>query len=134
MGSPDAFHTYIAVSLETHYVDGVSITYGSPGNRTHVYTYAAGVEEYGGPSSCPCAVRGVSPPDFVGSDYYCESGNPTTTWNNATTFYNADVLWDGLLCRHEEVTCCDPPISGGSRGGGSKGSKDPPPLGPTSYE
>ena len=72
-----------------------------------MYTYAAGLEEYYTPYSCPCA-GGASPPHFVGSDYYCESGNPTPTWNG-TTFYNSDVLWDGLLCLHDEVTCCNPP-------------------------
>ena len=58
--------------------------------------------------SCPCAA-GPVPRAFVGSDYYCESGNNKTTFDG-TTFYNADVLWDGQLCRHDEVTCCDPPI------------------------
>ena len=101
VGSPDAFYSGFA-NLETHYVDGVSITYGSPGNRTHVYTYAAGLEEYTTTPSCPCAA-GISPPAFEGSDYYCESGNPNSTWDG-TTFYNADVLWDGVLCRHDEVT------------------------------
>ena len=92
---------------KTYYVDGVSITYGSPGNRHHVYTYAAGVTELSVSSSaCPCA-GGTSTPSFVGSDYYCESGNPNPTWYD-TTFYNYDVLWDGHLCRNAEATCCDP--------------------------
>ena len=104
VGSPDAFNSYSGYrwNLEKYYVDGVSITYGSPGNRHHVYTYAAGFEEFNSPYSCPCA-GGTSPPDFVGSDYYCESGNPQGT------FYYTDVLWDGQLCRNDEVTCCDPP-------------------------
>ena len=107
--TPDAFRSFAGLgwNLETYYVDGVSITYGSPGNRNHVYTYAAGLTEFNIISSaCPCA-GGTSPPSFVGSDYYCESGNPHPIWNNG--FYYSDVLWDGQLCRNEEVTCCYPP-------------------------
>ena len=110
VGSPDAFSSVhgLGWKLESYYVDGVSITYGSPGNRHHVYTYAAGWNEYRtGISPCPCAA-GTPPPNFIGSDYYCESGNPGTT-TDVSTFYYADVMWDGQLCRHDEVTCCDPP-------------------------
>ena len=109
VGSPDAFLSYVGYgwNIETYYVDGVSITYGSPGSRHHVYTYATGVSEFNSLASCPCA-GGTSPPVFVGSDYYCESGNPSMT-GDPKTFYYADVLWDRLLCRNNEVTCCDPP-------------------------
>ena len=109
VGSPDGFRTFTGYqsNIEMFYVDGVSITYGSPGNRQHVYTYAAGNREYYFPSSCPCA-QGTSPPDFIGSDYYCESGNNETT-DYYTVFYYADVLWDRQLCNHDEVTCCNPP-------------------------
>ena len=108
VGTPDGFYSYAGYgwNLETYYVDGVSITYGSPGNRQHVYTYAAGDREYDDPASCPCAA-GRYPPAFVGSDYYCESGNNETT-DYFTMFYYADVLWDRQLCRHDEVTCCNP--------------------------
>ena len=46
-----------------------------------------------------------------GSDYYCESGYPYPNVSSAmyTTFFGSDVLWDGHLCRHDEVTCCNPP-------------------------
>ena len=50
MGSPDGFASLGSIAprlqgIEAAYVDGVSITYGSPGNRHHVYTYAAGISE-----------------------------------------------------------------------------------------
>ena len=104
VGTPDAFFSQYEVGwdIERYYVDGVSITYGSPGNRHHVYTYAAGAS-----NMCPCA-GGASPPAFVGSDYYCESGNPISSWS-LTEFYYADVLWDGQQCDGLEVTCCNPP-------------------------
>ena len=112
MGTPDAFFSWIGLqrNLEWWYVDGVSITYGSPGYRHHVYTYTAGNMEFNSSISCPCAA-GLSPPSFVGSDYYCESGYPLpyNTASQHSTFFASDVLWDGQLCRHDEVTCCYPP-------------------------
>ena len=38
IGSPDGFYFFINRSIETYYVDGVTVTYGSPGSRRHVYT------------------------------------------------------------------------------------------------
>ena len=77
-GSPDAFERWVHCStpctIDNPYVDGVSITHGaSP--RKHIWTYSAGVyENETSPASCPCTGSGTSPPPFVGSDYYCESG------------------------------------------------------------
>ena len=111
VGSTDAFYSYAGLgwNLENYYVDGISITYGSPGNRHHVYTYAAGDTELNAIAACPCA-GGRSPPSSLGlgSDYYCESGNPLQYVQDVTTVYYADVLWDGQLCRNAEATCCDP--------------------------
>ena len=99
-GSPDGFLTG---NINQRYVDGVSITRGSP--RDHVWTYAAGVTEsvrvnlY---SNCPCSGSpGRGAPSFVGNNYYCESGNPSSTWSNQ--LYTGDKLWDGLQC---EGSCC----------------------------
>ena len=110
VGEPDGFASYAGLgsSLETYYVDGVSITYGSLGNRHHVYTYAAGLSEISiNLGVCPCA-GGTSPPPFIGSKYYCESGNPLSTFNK-TAFYYSDLIWDGQLCRNGEVACCEQP-------------------------
>ena len=77
--STDAFKRVVndATDINSHYVDGVSITYGSP--RRHIWTYASGLSDdynYGnGVYNCPCAkYPGDAPPAFVGVDYYCESG------------------------------------------------------------
>eukprot|EP00731_Ephydatia_muelleri_P003763 Em0001g3763a len=99
-GPPDAFHVS-SFRVEDSYVDGVSITYGSPEKRQHVYTYAAGVSEKQDWDACPCAGGGVSAPSFVGSDYYCESGNPNAIFS--TVWYSSDVLWDGQQCGGNEV-------------------------------
>ena len=94
------------------YVDGVSITHGdSP--RKHIWAYAAGIYENGTGevnrvSTCLCTGSGESPPSFVGSDYYCESGlNRSPWWPSA--LHSNDPLWDGRDCNGLEGTCCDPP-------------------------
>ena len=106
VGSPDAFNTG-GSTLEANYVDGISITYGAPGNRQHIFTYAAAVfETVAVDSDCPCA-GGKAAPSFIGSNYYCESGNPGSNWSNV--LYSADILWDGQECNGLEATCCSPP-------------------------
>ena len=52
-GSPDSFQP--PDDINSYYVDGMSITYGSP--RKHIWTYAVGIsDDYNYPSyNCPCA-------------------------------------------------------------------------------
>ena len=74
-GSTDAYQSKTQ-SIDAAYVDGISITLGSP--RKHVWTYAAGLSDacYNDCCTCPCATHpGPPPPAFVGNHYYCESGN-----------------------------------------------------------
>ena len=109
VGSPDAFRNITPTNVETYYVDGVTVTYGLPGNRHHVYTYAAGVFELNtSPSTCPCTGAGAPPPPFMGSDYYCESGT-LGPYYVLTEMYYSDVLWDKQQCGGNESTCCNPP-------------------------
>uniref|UniRef100_A0A1X7TZS3 Uncharacterized protein n=1 Tax=Amphimedon queenslandica TaxID=400682 RepID=A0A1X7TZS3_AMPQE len=92
----------------SYYVDGVSITYGSP--CQHVWTLIAGLSEdstsHGGHYNCPCS-QGSSQnstlQSFIGNDYFCESGNP-----NISSFilYTSDPLWDGKGCGGSEGNCC----------------------------
>ena len=62
-------------NVDSYYVDGVSITYGSK-SRQHIWTYASGTTEIY--STCPCNSGSRSsafpPPPLVCNDYYCESG------------------------------------------------------------
>ena len=58
-------------------------------------------------ANCLCISGGASPPNFVGSDYCCESGLSATPWRNA--LYSNDPLWDGQGCNGLERTCCSPP-------------------------
>ena len=114
-GSPDAFYTFgscpAPCTIDNIYVDGISITHGaSP--RKHIWTYAAGIAEIPEDqqlqsSTCPCTGSGESPPAYVGSDYYCESGLDSTPWGRI--LYSNDPLWDRQDCDGLEGTCCDPP-------------------------
>ena len=105
--SIDAFNT-VTSDIDSYYVDGVSITYGS-NPRQHVWTYAGGVTEKRLISNgCPCnsGTSASSPPSFVGNDYYCESG----TYNSPLyILYADDPLWDGQNCDGPESTCCTNP-------------------------
>ena len=68
-GNPDAFRG--KKGIDEVYVDGISITLGSP--RQHIWTYGAAYRDN---SACPCAPSpGNSPPAFVKSNYYCEKWN-----------------------------------------------------------
>ena len=104
--SPDAFG-HSSNNINSHYVDGVAITYGSP--RQHLWTYAAGLSDdgnhAGGRYNCPCAkYPGYNPPDFVGLDYYCESGI-TGRWQDNNRIALEDPLWDGDGCGRDN-NCC----------------------------
>jgi len=102
--SPDAF--YNAQTIEDRYVDGVSLTHEPPGARQHIWTFAAGLFEtlqaYAITVFCPC-LGGTAAPTFVGNDYFCESGNPGTTFTNI--LYASDPLWDSQGCG--SPPCCE---------------------------
>ena len=95
-------------SLDGVYVDGISITTGNP--RKHVWTYAVGLsDDYNYPElNCPCAkTPGPDPPMYVGSHYYCESGNTGIFNGKDATLFTGDPLWDGAGCRLENSCCYD---------------------------
>ena len=63
-------------SIDSHYVEGLSVTHGTP--RNHIWTFAAGYSKnYSGGGNCPCAspYPGPAARPFVGEKYFCESGN-----------------------------------------------------------
>ena len=82
--TPDAFHPASGASIDTVYLDGISVTHGSP--RQHIWSFAAG---RGG--QCPCG-GGPSPPSYVGQNYFCDGAH-----NGA--------LWDGMGCT-APAACC----------------------------
>ena len=97
--SPDGLVALYAKTIDSPYVDGLSITYGSP--RHHLWTYAAGHN-----GRCPCHPNNYAkqPPSFVGQHYYCD-GWPER-WRYK--WYPQYRLWDGEGCPAGN-TCCDPP-------------------------
>ena len=102
-GNMDAFQSKIQ-SIDGNYVDGISITIGSP--RKHVWTFANGLsDDYDYPKyNCPCAIYpGPPPPAFVGNDYYCESGDIGTY--ESPPYYLSDPLWDGNGCTAGNGCC-----------------------------
>ena len=108
LSTPDAFRGS-SLSIDTYYLDGVSVTHGSP--CQHIWNFAGGLDEdssvHSG-SSCAC-VTGSSSRDyiplFVGQNYFCETG--ITQWDRHTYIFwpNGDRLWDGQGCGPTS-TCC----------------------------
>ena len=87
-------------NIEKDYVDGISITHGAAGSRQHIFSLAGA----GGQGQvCPCSDASKfadTVPEFVGEDYYCESGGSGTD----------DILWDGKQCDGNESPCCTSPL------------------------
>ena len=92
-------------NINNAYIDGVSITRGSP--RQHVWSYIAGYRsDTTSGSTCPCNDGATNTvPSFVGEHYYCESG--TDSGPSDDTVYTADPLWDGNNCPSVEAPCCN---------------------------
>ena len=96
--------------INTSYVDGVSLTHGSPPNRHHIWTFASALAEEGH-YSCPCSdtsrnFTGHVPPDFVGDDYFCDSGTRTYIFRGGTAYIHTyNPLWDGSGCGPTS-SCC----------------------------
>ena len=65
-------------TIESVYVDGLSLTHGAPGSRQHIWTFASGRMTGNYTSGyarwqCPCDNGNTyGPPSFVGNDYFCE--------------------------------------------------------------
>ena len=106
-GHTDVFYNQ-QLDIDSSYVDGLSITHGMP--RTHIWTFAAGLSQNLIPGMerfvCPCLAvdsgfTRQTPPQYVGDNYFCESGNPTMGFQ--TRLYTGDPLWDGQQC---EGQCC----------------------------
>ena len=91
------------MSIDQSYVDGISITHGSP--RTHIWTFAsgqisgiAGADPSNPPEShCPCDPGNtLGTPPFVGNDYFCETVATVDNWNvDPHRLYSDNALWDG---------------------------------------
>ncbi len=80
---------YKVYQLTGPYIDGISLTYGSP--RQHIWSFMAGLKK------CYCTNNNNyngHPATFVGQDYFCD---------NAA--FTMDPLWDKGGCG-PETHCC----------------------------
>ncbi|XP_065180700.1 uncharacterized protein LOC135811395 [Sycon ciliatum] len=103
--SLDAFYSAhnSHTQLNSWYMDGVSITHGSP--RHHLWTYTGSFDDNDKAAHCPCSPRaGPQPPSFVGSHYYCADHGPA--WR-PWTFTPANHAWSNTSQCTAGGTCCD---------------------------
>ena len=109
--SPNAFYQYqvnTSLTVDDHYVDGVSLTHGAL-FREHIWTFAAAIDETTtNRFICPCTntdnnLPASAIPSFIGTDYFCETGSRDTF--EFSRFYDGDPLWDGNGCGPTS-TCC----------------------------
>ena len=98
-GTTDAFNGKSTKGINEVYVDGISITLGSP--RQHLWTYCGGHDN---DTPCPCSPKpGDNPPTFINNFYYCESG--ANAHPRSTSFFLSDPLWDGQDCPSNSRCC-----------------------------
>ena len=107
--TPDAQCPYIGAhtdhqihTLEEVYIDGVSVTHGTP--RQHVWSFiASNVESQSDCRGCPCySYFTGTPVPFIGNNFFCDSG--THTWQGSI-LYSEDPLWDGQGCGSNSECC-----------------------------
>ena len=111
-GSNIAFSIGGVDDVEVEYVDGLSLTHGSAGSRTHIWTFAIGVAESVAATAssqanlCPCHpdFTGTAAPAFLNDDYFCESGVPIDAGSIPVQSHVTDPLWDGKQC---QAMCCN---------------------------
>ena len=97
VGQPQAFYlenTNQQQTIDGPYVDGVSLTYGSP--RQHIWSFASSLDESSSgndESRCTCtdSSRPNDTPSFVGSDYFCETGVPSGQRFDSRTYHVRSV-------------------------------------------
>ena len=99
--------------VDEPYVFGVSLTHGqSP--RRHIWTFVGASDESTTEPNlkCPCINTNISPPpsvpDFIGNDYFCDTGLSPYYGNYPqwqVAFYNLDPLWDGKGCGPTNACC-----------------------------
>ena len=72
--------------INSTYLDGVSLTYGSP--RQHIWSFTANN------GHCQCLLA----PEIVGTDFFCDSGPSSFRGAGLGHFYSTSPLWDGVGC------------------------------------
>eukprot|EP00033_Pygsuia_biforma_P000833 GCRY01000969.1.p1 GENE.GCRY01000969.1~~GCRY01000969.1.p1 ORF type:complete len:327 (+),score=34.86 GCRY01000969.1:65-1045(+) len=100
--SLDAFCSVTSdATVESFYVDGISLTAGAPGSRRHLFTLA-GAAHFENSYSCPCS-GGYQPPLVVGDAYYCDV---TARAPDLEPYVKDYVIWSKDLCGSTYAECC----------------------------
>ena len=69
--------------------------------QDHIWTFAAAGRMDG---ICdPC--RNEPRPASVGSDFFCDTGNPMSSSDTSNTFHSDNPLWDGVECAADNECC-----------------------------
>ena len=97
-GNPDSFLR--GGSIDGNYVDGVSLTIGSP--RHHLWSFAACPDENIAGGLCVNNSHAPRPPAFVGNDYFCDTA---AIHHHPSIFFGNDPLWDGAGCGPLNICC-----------------------------
>ena len=102
-----------AASLDSYYLDGVSLTYRSSSVRQHIWSFA-NARTQGSLLVpillCDCSGNSEWPflsvlnNSFVGMDYFCDSGNSNERFIS-NQIYSDNPLWDGVGC-NPSSSCC----------------------------
>ena len=98
------------VNINQAYVDGISLTHGSP--RTHIFTFASALNDKTSGftfAQCPCmrtfGKRAPRVPSFVGRDFVCNTANlDQNIPKNNTQFLDYDI-WGGNRCSSRNQCC-----------------------------
>ena len=100
VSSLDGCYRHISgqTTTEGNYLDGVSVTHGAPGSRTHIWSFGAGHPAGGGlVARCPCDSSNHGdaplPPAEVGDNYFCDRAD------------GFDPLWTRESCTNDNPCC-----------------------------
>ena len=98
-GSPDGFerhHHCPGCPIDGPYLEGVSITYGSP--RQHIWSLAATHQLH----LCRCSATNFQPdqPSYIGQEFFCDV-------EGSDTYIYSDRLWDKHNCLAGAEACCE---------------------------
>ncbi len=111
-GRETAFGPFLIgrTSIESSYIDGVSLTHGPQGNRSHIWSFVAAEAENvddNAPKNCPCTNTKIPwplrTPWYVGQDYFCD---PSYVFDGRRHHIDySELLWDGHGCTPSS-SCC----------------------------
>ena len=111
-GRPEGFAAshIIGASIDTHYIDGISVTKGYP--RQHIWTFVAGKDQRSdNPQVCPCSNPPlyrdyIAIPNYIGNNYFCDSGVIQYPESTNAVLHTYNPIWDGEGCE-AHTTCCN---------------------------